>query len=66
MVQIGALCYSSKILYHEDLKTAIASHTDWPNPDDSDNPQIFDLYLSNFTASGKKTKMLFVSTERSY
>ncbi len=56
MVQIGALCYSIEILYCEDLKTAIAPHPDWPNPDDPDNRPIFDLYLSDFTASEKKDK----------
>jgi hypothetical protein len=64
MVQIRALCYSSEFLYGEDLKHAIINHPEW-QPRDPESPPIFDLYISDFNAAGKKTKMIFVSTEQS-
>ena len=65
MIQIGALCFSSELLYRADLKLAIASQLEWSTERDEDSHPIFDLYLSDFSASGKKTKMIFVSAERS-
>jgi hypothetical protein len=62
MTQIGTLCYSNIFVYHEDLKAAITNHPLW-NPGDSNAMPIFDLYLSDFIAAGKKTKMNFVSAE---
>jgi len=64
MTQIGTLCYSNIFMYHEDLKAAITNHPLW-NPGDSNTMPIFDLYLSDFIAAGKKTKMIFVSAEQS-
>jgi hypothetical protein len=64
MVQIGALCYSHMLMNREVLKAAIIKHDLW-KPDDDTDPPIFDLYLSNFIADQKKTKMLFVSSEKS-
>jgi hypothetical protein len=64
MVPIGILCYSSQFLHHEELKLAITSHSSW-QPNDPSNPPIFDIYLGDFLANGKKTKMLFVSSEKS-
>jgi hypothetical protein len=65
MIQIRALCYSSELLYRANLKIAITSNPDWSNERDEDSHPIFDLYLSDFSASGKKTKMIFVSAEHS-
>jgi hypothetical protein len=62
MVQIDALCYSSEFMFWEDLKEANLSNPEW-QPSDTNSPPIFDLYISDFSASGKKTKMLFISTE---
>jgi hypothetical protein len=64
MIQIGAISYSNIIIYQEDLKQAIPAHPLW-TPIDPNNPPIFNLYLSDFIASGKKTKMIFVSAEQS-
>jgi hypothetical protein len=64
MVPIGILCYSSPFLHHEELKLAITSHSSW-QPSDPSNPPIFDIYMGDFLANGKKTKMLFVSSEKS-
>jgi hypothetical protein len=64
MVQIGALCYSHVLMHREELKEAILSHPQW-KPEDPTDPPIFDLYLSGFIAGNKKTKMLFVSAEKS-
>jgi len=65
MIQIGALCFSTELLYRADLKLAIASQLEWSTERDEDSHPIFDLYLSDFSASGKKTKMIFVSAEHS-
>jgi hypothetical protein len=64
MIQIGALCYSSVFLFRDDLKRAIMSHPLW-KPTNPDSPPIFDVYVGDFIASSKKTKMLFVSAEKS-
>jgi hypothetical protein len=53
MVQIGALCYSSEFLYREDLNHAIINHPEW-QPIDPASPPIFDLYISDFNAAGRK------------
>jgi hypothetical protein len=62
MIQIGALCYSHVLMHREQLKEVILSHPTWI-PKDPSNPPIFDIYLSDFIAGGKKTKMLFISAE---
>jgi hypothetical protein len=64
MVQISTLCYRSRYMYCEDLKEAILTHPEW-HPIYNNSPPIFDLYTADFNASGKKTKIIFVSTERS-
>jgi hypothetical protein len=64
MIPIGILCYSSPFLNREDLKQAIQSHPSW-QVDPTEHPPIFDIYLGDFLSSGKKTKMLFVSGEKS-
>jgi hypothetical protein len=42
-------------MYWEDPKQAILEHPEW-HPNDQQSPPIFDLYLSDFNASGKKEK----------
>jgi hypothetical protein len=64
MVQIGALCYGSIFLFREDLKQAILAHPQW-TPTDPMSSLIFDIYVRDFKTPGKKTKMLFLSAERS-
>jgi len=64
MVPIGALCYGSLFIFHDHLKQAIVNHSQW-TPQENVPPPIFDIYVSEFIASGKKTKMLFVSSEHS-
>ncbi len=64
MTQIGTLCYSNLFIYREDLKSAILSCPLW-TPQDPNNPPIFDLFVSDFIASRKKSKKVFVSTEQS-
>lgn len=62
MVQVGALCYSNVFMHREELKGSIMEHALWKFTD----PQpVFDLYISDFIAEGKKAKMLFVSAEKS-
>jgi hypothetical protein len=64
MTQIGALCYSNIFMYRDDLKAPIIDHPLW-NPVDDGSHLIFDPYLSDFIAAGKKTKMIFVSAAQS-
>ncbi len=64
MVQIGALCYSHILMHREELKEAILKHELWM-PDPTQATPIFDLYVGDFLAGTKKTKMLFVSAEKS-
>ena len=64
MMQIGALCYSNIFMYRKDLKAAILAHPLW-NPGEDGSQPIFDLYLSDFIAAGKKTNMIFISAEQS-
>jgi hypothetical protein len=64
MVPIGALCYNSIFLFRDDLKKAISEHPLWILLD-PDSPPIFDIYVSEFNAPNKKTKMLFVSAKKS-
>jgi hypothetical protein len=64
MVPIGVLCYSSPFPYHEELKQAILNHSSW-QPNNQSNPTVFHVYLGDFLAGGKKTKMLFISAEKS-
>jgi hypothetical protein len=61
-VPIGLLCHGSLFLHREELKSAILNHPLWkPNPDSA--APIFNIYIGDFLAAGKKTKMLFVSAE---
>jgi hypothetical protein len=64
MVQVGALCFSSIFIYREDLKQSIIQHPLWTTKH-TDDPPIFDIYLADFTGPSKKTKMLFISAEKS-
>jgi hypothetical protein len=64
MVQVGALCFSSIFIYREDLKQSILNHPLWAQRH-SEQPPIFELYPADFTGSSSKTKMLFISAERS-
>jgi len=51
-------------MHREELKQAILNHELWSITSIS-NPPVFDLYVSDFIANNKKTKMLFVSAEKS-
>jgi hypothetical protein len=64
MVQIGALCYSIFFMNQDNLKVAIQNHPLWAPPD-LNNPPIFDIHLGDFITANKKTKMLFITAERS-
>jgi hypothetical protein len=64
MVNIEILCYSSVFTFHDDLKQAIITHPDW-KPSNPEDPPLFDLFVGELSASGKKSKMLFVSAELS-
>jgi hypothetical protein len=64
MIQIGALCFSSIFTYSEDLKQAILQDPLW-NPDKAIINPFFDIYPADFQGPDKKTKMLFVSAEKS-
>jgi hypothetical protein len=64
MVKIGVLCYGSTLIFREDLKQAILAHPSW-TPTDPNNPPIFDIFVGELNSTSKKTKMLFVSAERS-
>jgi hypothetical protein len=64
MINIGVLCYSSIFTFRDDLKQAILKHPLW-SPSDPDDPPIFDIFIGELNTSSSKTKMLFVSAERS-
>jgi len=64
MVQIGALCFSSKDIYQEDLKMAIVQHPLWSFPTLSE-PPIIHLTKSDFLGPEKSTNMIFVCSGRS-
>jgi len=64
MIPLGALCYSNVLMHREDFKEAIYQHPLWKIHFPKESP-IFDLYLDDFLATGKKEKMLFVSGEKS-
>jgi hypothetical protein len=64
MVPLGTLCYSNIRINRADLEQAILHHPSW-KPEDPNDPPIFDLYIGDFLASHKKTKMLFISAEKS-
>jgi len=65
MVKIGALCYSSTFIFRDHLKQAIMAHQLWPQAESDQPTLLFDLFISEFISPGKRTKMLFVSTEKS-
>jgi hypothetical protein len=64
MVQIGALCFSSIYSYREDLWINIMQHPSW-NPNNDPNPPVFDLIHSDFIGPSKKTKMVYITGEKS-
>jgi len=64
MVTIGILCYSSIFSFCDNLKQAILTHPSW-TPINTDDPPIFDIFVGELNAPGKKTTMLFVSAELS-
>jgi hypothetical protein len=64
MVPVGALCFSNLFMHREELKRSIMSQPKWIQ-DHQDNIPFFDIYVSDFLANHKKTKMLFVSAKRS-
>lgn len=64
MVQIGALCFSSDLIYREDLKLAIQEHPSWVFLTLS-QPPIIHLTKGNFKGPIKSTKMMFVCCEKS-
>jgi hypothetical protein len=51
-------------MHREELKQSIMSHPLWEYAD-SEDPPVFGIYVSDCIASQKKTKMLFVSSEKS-
>jgi hypothetical protein len=63
MLQIGALCYTNIFMHREELKQAIMHHSSWPS--DLEQQPIFDIYIGDFITHNKKTKMLFISSEKS-
>jgi len=62
MIPIGALCYSNVFMHCKELKQAIMKSVAWNR---SNFSAIFDIYISDLIGKGKKTKMLFVSSEKS-
>lgn len=63
MVQIGALLFSSVYIYRADLKISIINHPLWTPKNLGDSP-VFELFTSDFIASDKKTRLIFVSAEK--
>ncbi len=63
MIPIGVLCYSSPFLHREELKQAIVNRHEWQQF--TSTPPVSDIYLGDIVAAEKKTKMLFISSERS-
>jgi hypothetical protein len=63
MIQIGALLFSSIYIYRADLKLSIINHPLW-QPNDIDNPPIFELFTADLIASDKKSRMIFVSAKK--
>ncbi len=63
MIQIGALLFSSIYIYRSDLKTSIMQHPLW-QPQDPNNPPVFELFTSDLIASDKKARMIFISAEK--
>jgi hypothetical protein len=55
MVQIGALCYSSVLMFRDDLKQAIYSHPLWQPSDPTSSP-IFDIYIGDLALLEKTRK----------
>jgi hypothetical protein len=64
MTIIGALCYSSLFLYHEDLLMSIQTHPSWIQLNkDRPKPIIIDLIIKPFRSPGKNVEMIFVRSE---
>jgi hypothetical protein len=59
MVPIGALFYSSILMFRDGLKRTIIEHPLWLLAD-SDSPPIFDIYVSDFNAPSKKKCCLYL------
>lgn len=64
MVPIGALVFSSIYMYRDDLKQSIMEHPLW-NPTNDPSPPIFDLFTGDLLANDNKSRMIFISAERS-
>jgi hypothetical protein len=66
MVQIGALLFSSIYIYIycADLKLSILQHPLWKPNNPSSHP-IFELFTADLISNDKKTRMIFVSAEKS-
>ncbi len=64
MVPIGALCFSSIYINRDDLKVSIQHHPSWIFKND-ESPPIFDLHPMDFIGPNKKSKMIFVTSEKS-
>jgi hypothetical protein len=62
MILIGALGYSIVFMHRKELKQAIMKSEAW---NQSTFSGIFDIYISEFIGKGKKTKMHFISSEKS-
>ena len=63
MVQIGALCFGSELIYRDDLKKAIQQDRAWQFPK-MDHPPIIQLTRGEFHGPKQSKKMIFVQTER--
>jgi hypothetical protein len=64
MVQIGALCFGSELIYREDLKDAFLKNPSWSFPS-APRPPIIHLTKGDFKGPSKSTKMIFVCSEKS-
>jgi hypothetical protein len=63
---IGALCYGSLFLYHEELLRHIQLHPLWSKLNaDLPKPIVIDFIIKPFHCAGKSTEMIFVRSERS-
>jgi len=63
MVQIGALCFGSELIYRDDLKKVIQQDPAWQFPK-IDQPPIIQLTQGEFHGPKQSKKMIFIHTER--
>ncbi len=61
MVPIGALFYSSILMFRDGLKRTIIEHPLWLL---ADSPPIFDIYVSDFNAPSKKNAVCICQNTR--